>query len=150
VAAARDGDGGRGAAPRLGLAVGAFVAPAAAAALLPLDATLADALRLLDRHGREALPVVEEGGGHPVGVATRAELLAVPRRARARVRLRDLIRLRVVYCFVDSDVAEAAAAMRAAGVSHLAVLGEGGEGDGGVRLVGLLARRDLPPAALAA
>ncbi len=149
AAAADDGAAAaQGAAPRLGLAVGAFVAPAAAE--LPLDATLADALRLLDRHGREALPVVEEGGGHPVGVVTtRAELLAVPRRARARVRLRDLIRLRVVYCFADSDVADAAAAMRAAGVSHLAVLG-GESRDGGVRLVGLLARRDLPPAARAA
>jgi CBS domain-containing protein len=36
-------------------------------------------------------------------------------------------------------VADAAATMRAARVSHLAVLGEN------VRLLGLLARRDLPP-----
>jgi len=144
-----------------GVTVREFVAPAAAE--VPLDATLAEALRLLARHGRDALPVVEEGG-HLVGVATRAELLSAPRRARHRVRLGDLIRLRVVYCFADTDVADAAAAMRAAEVGHLAVLGEddggGGEGGvpagpgarrgGGVRLVGLLARGDLPPAALAA
>jgi CBS domain-containing protein len=111
VAGSDDGGPGR---RRLGLAAGAFAAPAGAG--LPLDTTLADALRLLDRHGREACRWWRRaGGGHPLGVATRAELLAVPARARSRVRLRDLIRLRVVYCFADSDVADAAAAMRAAG-----------------------------------
>jgi CBS domain-containing protein len=48
--------------------------------------------------------------------------------------------MRVVYCFADSDVAEAEAMMQAAEASHLAVLGED------VRFLGLLARQDLPPA----
>jgi CBS domain-containing protein len=79
-------------------------------------------------------------GGHVVGVVTRAELEAAVRAGGAggRARLAEAAGLRVVYCFADSDVADAAATMRAARVSHLAVLGED------VRLLGLLARRDLP------
>ena len=112
--------------------------PAAVGPDLPVE----DALRLMREGGRDALAVME--GGHVVGVVTRAELEAAARAGgpggRAR-RLAEAAGLRVVYCFADSDVADAAATMRAARVSHLAVLGED------VRLLGLLACRDLPPAA---
>jgi CBS domain-containing protein len=94
--------------------------------------------RRLRETGRDALPVME--GRHLVGIVTRAELAGPPDPVADGRRLRDAIRLRVVYCFDDSDVADAAATMRAAEVDHLAVLGED------VRLLGLLARHDLPPA----
>lgn len=133
----RDGGGGG--------EVRAYVAPVRAAAGpdLPVD----EALRLMREGGGagDALPVME--GGHLVGVVTRAELEAAARAgggAGGRARLAEAAGLRVVYCFADSDVAEAAATMRAARVSHLAVLGED------VRLLGLLARRDLPPLPTAA
>jgi CBS domain-containing protein len=118
--------------------VRAYVAPVPAAVGpdLPVD----EALRLMREGGRDALPVMEDG--HVVGVVTRAELVEAAARAGGsggRARLAEAAGLRVVYCFADSDVADAAATMRAARVSHLAVLGEN------VRLLGLLARRDLPP-----
>ena len=73
-----------------------------------------------------------------VGIVTRTDLDSLAD-ASDRARLREIGRMRVVYCFADSDVAEAAAMMRATEASHLAVLGED------VRFLGLLARRDLPP-----
>ena len=122
--------------------VRAYVAPVRAEA--GSDLPVEEALRLMARDGGggrdSALAVME--GGHLVGVVTRAELEAAARTgAGGRARLAEVAGLRVVYCFADSDVADAAATMRAARVSHLAVLGED------VRLLGLLARHDLPAAA---
>lgn len=102
------------------------------------ELTLAEARRRLRETGRDALPVMD--GRHLVGIVTRAELDRTPDPLADRRRLGEAVRLRVVYCFDDSDPAEAAATMRAAEVDHLAVL------DGDVRFLGLLARRDLPPA----
>ena len=138
----------RGAPPSPRVAAGghevrAYVAPVPAA--VGPDLPVEEALRLMREGGRDALPVME--GGHVVGVVTRAELEAAARArggAGGRAGLAEAAGLRVVYCFADSDVADAAATMRAARVSHLAVLGED------VRLLGLLARRDLPPTAAAA
>lgn len=101
------------------------------------ELTLAEARRRLRETGRDALPVMD--GRHLVGIVTRAELERAPDPLADRRRLGEAVRLRVVYCFDDSDPAEAAATMRAAEVDHLAVL------DGEVRFLGLLARRDLPP-----
>ena len=101
------------------------------------ELTLAEARRRLRETGRDALPVMD--GRHLVGIVTRAELERAPDPLADRRRLGEAVRLRVVYCFDDSDPAEAAATMRAAEVDHLAVL------DGDVRFLGLLARRDLPP-----
>jgi CBS domain-containing protein len=124
-----------------GREVRAYVAPVPAA--VGPDLPVEEALRLMREGGRDALPVME--GGHVVGVVTRTELEAAARAGGrgGRARLAEAAGLRVVYCFADSDVADAAATMRAARVSHLAVLGED------VRLLGLLARRDLPPASAA-
>lgn len=101
------------------------------------ELTLAEARRRLRETGRDALPVMD--GRHLVGIVTRAELERAPDPLADRRQLGEAVRLRVVYCFDDSDPAEAAATMRAAEVDHLAVL------DGDVRFLGLLARRDLPP-----
>ena len=125
--------------------VRAYVAPVRAAAGpdLPVDEALL--LMRAEGGGRDAALAVMEDG-HLVGVVTRAELEAAARArggAGGRAGLAEAAGLRVVYCFADSDVADAAATMRAARVSHLAVLGED------VRLLGLLARRDLPPTAAA-
>ena len=124
--------------------VRAYVAPVRAAA--GPDLPVEEALLLMrdEGGGRDAALAVMEGG-HLVGVVTRAELEAAARAGGpgGRARLAEAAGLRVVYCFADSDVADAAATMRAARVSHLAVLGED------VRLLGLLARRDLPPTAAA-
>ena len=125
--------------------VRAYVAPVRAAAGPDLPVEEALLLMRAEGGGRDAALAVMEGG-HLVGVVTRAELEAAARArggAGGRAGLAEAAGLRVVYCFADSDVADAAATMRAARVSHLAVLGED------VRLLGLLARRDLPPTAAA-
>lgn len=121
--------------PGEGLVVRDFVAPAGVT--LGLDSTLGEACRLLEEEGR-ALPVLDEG--RLVGILTREDLDALPPDTSPGMALREMLRLRVVYCFADSDVAQAAATMRAAAVSHLAVLGED------VRFLGLLDQRDLPAA----
>ncbi len=112
-----------------------LVAPASFA--VGLDAPLGIVRRLLRQSRCEALPVIEDD--KVVGVVTEAELEAMAE-ALDRARLREVGRMRVVYCFADSNLADAAATMRAAEASHLAVLGED------VRFLGLLAQQDLPPA----
>jgi CBS domain-containing protein len=112
-----------------------LVAPASFA--VGLDTPLGIVRRLLRQSRCEALPVIEDD--KVVGVVTEAELEAMAE-ASDRARLREVGRMRVVYCFADSNLADAAATMRAAEASHLAVLGED------VRFLGLLAQQDLPPA----
>lgn len=116
-------------------AVRDFVAPACFA--VRLDTRLGVVRRLLSESRCEALPVMDDE--NLVGIVTRSDLEMLVE-ASDRARLRDVGRLRVVYCFADSDVADAAATMRAAEASHAAVLGED------VRFLGLLARDDLPAA----
>src|SRR3954452_12245078 len=101
------------------------------------ELTLAEARRRLRETGRDALPVMD--GRHLVGIVTRAERERTPDPLADRRRLGEAVRLRVVYCFDDSDPAEAAATMRAAEVEQLAVL------DGVARFLGLLTRCALPP-----
>lgn len=112
-----------------------LVAPASFA--VGLDTPLGIVRRLLRQSRCEALPVIEDD--KVVGVVTEAELEAMAE-ASDRARLREVGRMRVVYCFADSNLADAAATMRAAEASHLAVLSED------VRFLGLLAQQDLPPA----
>ena len=119
---------------RAGRSVREFVAPARFA--VALDTPLGAVRRLLRQSRSEALPVLEDD--KLVGIVTRADLDALAD-ASDLAPLREISRMRVVYCFADSDVAEAAATMRAAEASHLAVLGED------VRFLGLLAQHDLPP-----
>jgi CBS domain-containing protein len=120
---------------RTGRRVGEFVAPARFA--VGLDTPLGLVRRLLRESRCEALPVMDDE--NLVGIVTRSDLDSLSD-ASDRARLREIGRMRVVYCFADSDVAEAEAMMQAAEASHLAVLGED------VRFLGLLARHDLPPA----
>jgi len=112
-----------------------LVAPASIA--VGLDTPLGTVRRLFRQSRCEALPVIEDG--KVVGVVTEAELGAMAE-ASDRARLREVGRMRVVYCFANSNIADAVATMRAAEASHLAVLGED------VRFLGLLAQQDLPPA----
>src|SRR5215204_2927791 len=112
---------------RTGRRVGEFVAPAGFA--VGLDTPLGLVRRLLRESRCAALPVMDDE--NLVGIVTRSDLDSLSD-ASDLARLREIGRMRVVYCFADSDVAEAEAMMQAAEASHLAVLGED------VRFLGLL------------
>jgi CBS domain-containing protein len=109
--------------------------PASPSGSLTLDLSLAEVRRRMMAAGGDALPVLEDG--QLVGIVSRAELEALPADVDEEDPLVAHVRPRVVYCFVDTSPEEALATMRAAGVGHLAVLGDD------LRFLGLIARGDL-------
>ena len=76
-----------------------------------LDTPLGLVRRLLRESRCEALPVMDDQ--NLVGIVTRSDLDSLSD-ASDRACSREIGRMRVVYCFADSDVAEAEAMMQAA------------------------------------
>ena len=102
------------------------------------DATLDEVMRKLEASGWEWLPVCQDR--RLVGMIHAAD---VSPRARAgeqtwQMRARHALAPDVIYCFEDTDVAEAAALMRERRVGCLPVL------NGRRELVGILALKDIP------
>jgi CBS domain-containing protein len=111
--------------------------------VVPADAPLADAARLMDAHGYSGLPVVDAAGAL-VGVISETDLL----RARATdylwanwpgLRVRHLMTSPALTIHRDQPLAEAARRMERHHVSRLVVIGDADE----TLVVGILATSDL-------
>lgn len=115
------------------------------------QATLPDVLQVLTRRGVKRLPVVD-GEGRLCGIISRADVLralagapdrgsvAVPSPSGGRTA-RDVMDSVVLTVRSDTPIEEAAAAVLTSGIGRVAVV------DGGDRVVGVLATRDLLPLA---
>jgi CBS domain-containing protein len=111
--------------------------------VVPVDASLADAARLMDAGGFSGLPVVDATGGL-VGVISETDLL----RARATeylwaswtsLKVRHLMTSPALTIHRDQPLAAAARKMERHHVSRLVVVGDGGE----TVPIGILATSDL-------
>ena len=101
--------------------------------------TLAATAERMAVAGLDALPVVD--GDELLGMIDRRQIERHARQGMAlgAVVVRDVVGPGTFHCFAEQDGAEVAAAMAALEVEHLPVL------DGDKALVGIVARRDLPP-----
>jgi CBS domain-containing protein len=111
--------------------------------VVPVDASLAEAARLMDAGGFSGLPVVD-GAGALVGVISETDLL----RARATeylwaswtsLKVRHLMTSPALTIHRDQPLAAAARKMERHHVSRLVVVGDGGEN----LPIGILATSDL-------
>lgn len=103
------------------------------------EADLEEVERKLEAGGADLIPVCRDG--RLVGTITQHDVAlgASPGRRRAEGALvAEAIAADILFCFEDTDVAEAAKLMRESGVSLLPVLNRG------KRVVGVLALKDIP------
>ena len=97
-----------------------------------VDARLEDVARKLEASGLKLLPVCQDG--RLVGVVTPTDLA---KRSPQAFRVSDVIAPDLVFCFVNTEAAEAANLMRESSVSFLPVL------DHDKSVVGVLALEDI-------
>jgi CBS domain-containing protein len=103
------------------------------------DASLEDVIRKLESTGMQQLPVCQDG--HLVGIVTQEDILTRAPLAGRRsnsVRVADVIAPDLVFCFVNTEVNEAANLMRENRVGLLPVL------DQDKAVVGVLVLEDIP------
>jgi len=97
-----------------------------------VDARLEDVARKLEASGLKLLPVCQDG--RLVGVITHTDLA---KRSPQALRVSDVIAPDLLFCFVNTEAAEAANLMRESRVSFLPVL------DHDKSVVGVLALEDI-------
>ena len=105
------------------------------------DAPLEDVARKLETSGMKQLPVCQDG--HLVGMVTQEDVSGgAPFRSRRQdaLRVADVIAPDLLFCFVNTDVNEAANLMRENRVTFLPVL------DHDKFVVGVLALEDIASA----
>jgi CBS domain-containing protein len=103
------------------------------------DAPLHDVARKLEASGMKQLPVCQDG--HLVGIVSNEDVITrapLGTRRADTVRVADVIAPDLLFCFVNTEVNEAAHLMRENHVDLLPVL------DHDKALVGVLALEDIP------